>query len=78
MTTAAPPAKPIPEQHLLTEDEAANLLRVKPNTLATWRMSGRYNLPFVRVGRAIRYRAADVTAWVDSRCSPGTTKKTAG
>ena len=39
---------------LLTEDEAAHLLKIQPATLATWRVKGRPNLPFVRVGRCVR------------------------
>ncbi len=50
---------------LLTEDEAAVLLKVQPATLATWRMRGRPNLPFVRVGRCVRYRRQDISAFIE-------------
>jgi predicted site-specific integrase-resolvase len=50
---------------LLTEIETAEILGVSPTTLATWRCTRRYPLPYVRVGRrAIRYRAEDVAAFV--------------
>lgn len=52
---------------MLTEPEAADYLSVKPNTLSQWRVTGRYNLPYVKVGRHIRYRLADLEAWVASR-----------
>lgn len=52
---------------LLTEDEAAHLLKIQPATLATWRVKGRPNLPFVRVGRCVRYRLQDILAFIESR-----------
>lgn len=46
---------------------AAEYLGVKPHTLETWRASGRYKLPFVKVGRLVKYRRADLDAWLQSR-----------
>ncbi len=56
---------------LLNEDEAAQILTVEPQTLADWRSTGRYNLPFIRMGRLIRYRRADLDAWLESRVVGG-------
>jgi len=53
------------QRALLTTEEAAALVDAKPQTLAIWRCTGRHNLPYVRVGRLIRYREADVLAWLD-------------
>ncbi len=50
---------------LLTEDEAAHLLKIQPATLATWRVRGHPHLPFVRVGRCIRYRRQDITTFIN-------------
>ena len=52
---------------LLTPDEAAEFLGVTESTLATWRSTRRYNLPWVRVGRRIRYRLGDLTVWIEDR-----------
>ncbi len=52
---------------LITPEEAARLLGVKPSTLAAWRTLGRYNLPYVKVGARVRYRLADVEAFVERR-----------
>lgn len=49
---------------LLTPAEAANLLGVKVQTLALWRSAKRHKLPFVKVGSAVRYKRADLEAWV--------------
>jgi hypothetical protein len=52
---------------LLDEQAAAALLTVAPGTLGVWRSTGRYNLPFLKVGRAVRYRRADLVAWLEKR-----------
>jgi len=52
---------------LLTPYEAAEFLSLKPETLAVWRCTGRYPLPFVRMGRRIRYRAEDLEAFILSQ-----------
>jgi predicted site-specific integrase-resolvase len=46
---------------------SAEFLGVKEQTLATWRCNGRYPLPFIRVGRRIRYRISDLEAFLESR-----------
>ena len=61
---------------LLSESETANVLGVSPATLATWRCTGRYALPFTKVGRLVRYREEDVVAFLDSRTSrPANTER---
>jgi hypothetical protein len=52
---------------LLNEQEAAQFLDTAPGTLSVWRSTGRYNLPFLKVGRSVRYRRADLLAWLDAR-----------
>jgi excisionase family DNA binding protein len=52
---------------LLSEIEAAEILNVTAGTLSVWRCTRRYPLPYVKVGRAIRYRLADLEAWLQSR-----------
>lgn len=52
---------------LLTPEQTSYLLGVTTGTLAVWRSTGRYGLPFVKVGRAVRYRPEDVTAFIEGR-----------
>lgn len=53
-------------EDLLTQDEAAMELGVKPNTLANWRCTKRTEIPFIRLGkRSIRYRWGDVQAYLE-------------
>jgi excisionase family DNA binding protein len=51
---------------LLTPDDVAELLDVSPQTLASWRTTGRYELPFLRIGRLVRYRRSDIEEFLDS------------
>jgi len=52
---------------LLDDHAAAAMLDVSPGTLSVWRSTGRYNLPFLKVGRKVRYRRADLLAWLEKR-----------
>ncbi|HHJ39136.1 MAG: excisionase [Methylothermaceae bacteria B42] len=54
---------------LLSPEEAAAILNVAPGTLMVWRCTGRYNLPYVKVGRLVRYRMEDIEAFIESRTS---------
>jgi predicted DNA-binding transcriptional regulator AlpA len=51
---------------LLTEREAAQLLGKNHHTLAIWRCTKRYPLPFVKIGGSIRYLLSDVEAFIES------------
>jgi excisionase family DNA binding protein len=51
----------------LTSAEAADILGVTEGTLAVWRCTKRYSLPFVKIGRKIFYHSEDVKAFVASR-----------
>ncbi len=52
---------------LLDEAQAAELLTVAKGTLGVWRSTGRYALPFMKVGRRVRYRRTDLLAWLEKR-----------
>tara|TARA_B100001939_G_C16673534_1_gene501308 strand:+ start:231 stop:452 length:222 start_codon:yes stop_codon:yes gene_type:complete len=45
---------------LLTPQDVASRLGVSTTTLSTWRCTKRYPLPYVKVGRLVRYRLEDV------------------
>lgn len=51
----------------LTTREVAAMLRIAPQTLEKARSTGLGpQIPFVKVGRAVRYAIVDVRAWVES------------
>jgi len=54
-------------RELVNEKEAARILDNSPGTLSVWRSTGRYNLPFIKIGRNVRYRRADLIAWLEKR-----------
>ena len=57
---------------LMTESQVAELLGVRPHTLAVWRSTRKVPLLYVKVGRAVRYRRTDVEAFLQAgaeRCA---------
>jgi excisionase family DNA binding protein len=56
---------------LLTPQDVATRLGVSTTTLATWRCTKRYALTYIKVGRLVRYRLADVEAFEESREQEG-------
>lgn len=56
-------------RELLTEEETADCLQIRVQTLRQWRSGYRKKekIPYLRVGRAVRYRKADLIAWTVSR-----------
>jgi excisionase family DNA binding protein len=52
---------------LLTPEQVAKSLHTTTGVLATWRHTGRYDLPFIKMGRKVLYKADDVQNWLDSR-----------
>lgn len=58
---------PVTGDRLLAPPPAAEYLGVRPQTLAAWRCNRRYPLPFIRVGRSIKYRESDLRAFLDLR-----------
>lgn len=57
---------------LLDETQAAKHLDVSPGTLSVWRSTGRYQLPFLKVGRKVRYRLSDLDEWLETRTRKNT------
>jgi len=50
---------------------AAELLGVTVGTFSVWRSTGRYSLPFVKVGRKVKYSRKALESWLESRTRPG-------
>jgi excisionase family DNA binding protein len=61
---------------LLTQREAATLLHLSERTLERWRVAGD-GLKFIRLGRSIRYRLADIEAFIASRIVGSTSERPA-
>ena len=52
---------------LMTPRDAAVYIGVKINTLAVWRMTNRYGLRYLKLGKATRYRKDDLDEWLASK-----------
>lgn len=47
--------------------EAAAYLNLAENTLAVWRCTRRYDIPYIKVGRLVRYRKSALDAFLERR-----------
>lgn len=61
---------------ILNTNEAATYLNVKPTTLEQWRWNGRGPL-YVKIGRSVKYRLADLDTFVTERVFTSTTEEQA-
>ena len=52
---------------LLTTKEAAEILKLSPDTLAIWRCTQRYDLPYVKVGHSVCYDLRDLHDFIARR-----------
>lgn len=64
-------------QSLLTQREAASVLRLSERTLERSRVTGS-GPRFIRCGRSIRYRPDDLAAWIDARAVGSTSEPLSG
>lgn len=52
---------------LLTPAQMAEFLGVTPGTLAVWRCTKRYALPYIKIGRSVRYSRAHGNQFIAAR-----------
>ena len=56
-----------PKDEILGNTDAAEYIGVTPRTLEVWRCTKRYQIPFIKVGRLVKYRKSALDAFLDSR-----------
>jgi excisionase family DNA binding protein len=61
-------AKPTGKSLLLSRSEAAMYLGISKQTLAIWNCTGRYHVPFVKIGRLVKYRKSDLDTFIANNC----------
>ena len=49
---------------LLSRKEAAVYLGVAEQTLAIWKCTKRYDLPYVKIGKLVKYKKSDLDAFI--------------
>lgn len=67
------------DSDLLTVEEAAALLRVRPSTVRSWlkpSQGRRQRLPYVKMGRCVRIRRRDAEALIESNLVPAQPQST--
>lgn len=50
---------------LLDTQGAAKILNIPAKTIVKWRSTGENNIPYIRIGRSIRYRPSDLIAYIE-------------
>ena len=55
---------------MLTTKQVADILGLKEVTIRMWRWRKDVNLPWIKIGRSVRYRSKDLEAFIQScvRC----------
>ena len=51
-------------KRLLNNSEAAGHIGVTPRTLEVWRCTKRHAIPYIKVGRLVKYRQTDLDTWL--------------
>lgn len=55
------------DDQLLNSKQAADYLGIAVETLNVWRCTKRYDLPYIKVGRLVKYRQSALDAFLESR-----------
>ncbi|MGH8579397.1 MAG: helix-turn-helix domain-containing protein [Gammaproteobacteria bacterium] len=61
------------EDPLWPDSDSEAYLDLKPGTLAVWRATKRYPIPYLKIGRNVRYRKSDLDRFLASRTFGGDT-----
>jgi hypothetical protein len=64
MTTNTP-------EKLLTSNQAADFLGISHGTLDVWRCNKRYSIPYIKIGRLVKYKMSDLINFLDDRTRGG-------
>ncbi len=56
----------------VTTAQAAEILGIAEGTLTTWRCTRRTELPYLKVGRCVRYKRSDIEVWANFQRRGGT------
>ncbi|MHA1540782.1 MAG: helix-turn-helix domain-containing protein [Alphaproteobacteria bacterium] len=52
---------------LFTTKETSQYIGITQGTLAVWRTTKRYKIPYIKIGRLVKYRKSDLDTWIESR-----------
>ncbi len=52
---------------MVTPEQVSRSINVTEGTLQVWRSTGRYDLPYIKIGGKVMYRISDVNKFIESR-----------
>ena len=55
------------QEDRLRRPAAADYIGVAPGTLEVWASTGRYDIPYTKIGKIVYYRKSDLDQWIRSR-----------
>lgn len=55
------------DKKLLNRSDAAHYLGLVEHTLAVWACQKTQDIPYIKIGRNVRYRLSDLNAWLDAQ-----------
>lgn len=67
----------LPASYCLNEKEVASIIGVQHKTLTTWRHTKRVDIPFVKIGRSVKYKVSDLRAFVEANRQASSQKEAA-
>ncbi len=56
---------------IIDTSEAAILIHTPEKSLIKWRSTGEHNIPFIKIGRNVRYRTKDLRVWIEAHIQGG-------
>jgi len=56
---------------LFSSDDAARYIGVASRTMAVWRCTGRYDIPYIKVGRLAKYRKSALDVYLERHTHGG-------
>ena len=65
----------LPDSALVGQPQAAEFLDLSEQALQIWRTTGRYDLPYCKIGRKVRYRMGDLRQFIEKRMRKHTGEK---
>jgi hypothetical protein len=65
MVTIVIDIETLPPSALLNEKQVAEVLGVPPGTLNMWRCQRRVPLPWIKLGKQVRYRVSDIKTFLE-------------
>ena len=61
----------IDDDLIINTAEAAELICTPEKSLIKWRSTGEHEIPYIKIGRNVRYRTKDLRIWIEAHIQGG-------